>query len=340
MTAATAHPLRAMLWRIVSDRFLLGILGAIGIAVLLPDLGRSGGWLALDHVGDAGIALIFFLHGLNLSPASLKAGALRWPVHCTVQTMTFLVFPLLYLALRPLLGGIFPEALVLGFCYLCVLPSTISSSVAMTSLARGNVPAAIFNASLSSLLGIVLTPLWVGLLAQSGGHTLEFGPAVLGIAKMLLLPMVVGQLLRPWLGGWAKRNKSWLSTLDRTVILCLVLTAFSDSIEAGVWHSTGPGTLVAAALVVLGLLAVVLFLGRIAARRLGFSREDEIVLVFCGSKKTLASGVPMAKLLFGAMPSLSLVVLPIMLYHQIQLIVCGFLASRYAEQAERANTAG
>ena len=224
-----------------------------------------------------------------------------------------------------------PAGLALGFCYLCALPFTISSSVAMTGLARGNVPAAIFNATLSSVLGIALTPLLVAALAHlGGGQGMDLGQAVLSIARLLLLPLLAGQLLRPLLHAWHQRYKRYTNLLDRWVILLLVYTAFCDSVASGLWRDHGLATLVTAMLGAALALLVVLTLSTWLARRVGFSVEDEITTVFCGSKKTLASGVPMAKLLFGAHPAIGLIVLPIMFYHQIQLLVCAVLANRYA----------
>lgn len=326
-SAITRH-----LSRLARDWFLLGMLLAVILATLFPELGKSGGTLRLELVTNLGIALVFFLHGVGISLANLKAGLLRWPVHVVVQLFTFALFPLLWYPFNLLFGHWLPSGLALGFLYLCVLPSTISSSVALTGAARGNVPAAIFNATLSSLLGIVLTPLLVSVMAHTQGQGIPLGPTILSIAKLLLLPLLLGQLLRPLLAGWFKRYQVITGKVDKVVILLLVYAAFCDSVAAGLWRDYGLGmigmTLAGAAL----LLAVVLTLSTWAARRLGFNTEDEITTVFCGSKKTLASGVPMAKLLFGAHPYLGLIVLPIMFYHQLQLFTCAILAERYARR--------
>lgn len=313
--------------------FLAGMIGAVVLATLAPGWGRSGGPLHGDQVADVGIAIVFFLHGLGISLTALRNGLSRWRVHVFVQLCTFAVFPLLWLAAYALVGRWLPQGLVFGFCYLCALPSTISSSVAMTAVAKGNVPAAIFNATLSSLLGIVLTPLLVAAFAGTDGEMLSFADAVLGIAKQLLLPLVLGQLLRPLLHAWHSRHKRWTNLADRWVILLLVYTAFCDSVVSGLWRDNGLDVLATALVGAALILGLVLALSTWAVRRLGFSLEDEITAVFCGSKKTMASGVPMAKLLFGAHPPLGLILLPIMLYHQLQLFVCSLLASRYAAKA-------
>jgi sodium/bile acid cotransporter 7 len=318
--------------RLARDWFLLGMLAAVLLASLFPAVGRTGGLIHAEKVTDFGIALVFFLHGVGISFTNLKAGMLRWPVHLTVQAFTFALFPLLYYPFNALFHEVVPPGLMLGFLYLCVLPSTISSSVALTAVARGNVPAAIFNATLSSLLGIGLTPLLVSLMAHSHGEGLPLLATVIGLTKLLLLPLVVGQLLRPWLAGWLKRYQTITGKVDKVVILLLVYAAFCDSVAAGLWTHYGIGVIAITLLGAALLLAVVLGLSTWAARRLGFNKEDEITTVFCGSKKTLASGVPMAKLLFGANPYLGLIVLPIMFYHQLQLFTCSMLAERYGRR--------
>lgn len=323
-----------VLQRLSRDWFLGGMIAAVVLAALFPGFGRSGGPMHADVVANVGIFLVFFLHGLGLSPERMKAGVTRWRLHLLVQGFTFGVFPLLWGALNALTGRWIPAELSLGFLYLCAVPSTISSSVAMTGIARGNVAGAIFNASLSSLLGVVLTPLLVGLLARTTGQALSWTDAVLKLAGLLVLPLVAGQLLRPLIGPVFARYQRYTHGFDRLVILVLVYASFCDSVEAGLFTQYGGGilavTLGGAALI----LAVVLTLSTFAARRARFDKEDEIAAVFCGSKKTLASGVPMARLLFGAHPSLGLIVLPLMFYHQLQLIVCSVLAERYAARPE------
>lgn len=308
------------------------MIGAVLLASWAPEWGKSGGRLHVDRAASAGIAVVFFLHGLGISLAHLKDGLSRWKVHVFVQLCTFAVFPLLWTAADSVVGGWLPKGLALGFCYLCALPSTISSSVAMTGLARGNVPAAIFNATLSSILGVVLTPLLVAAFAGGGGPWLSFAESVLSIARLLLLPLALGQLLRPLLQQWHERYRRYTNLLDRWVILMLVYSAFCDSVASGLWRDNGIGMLALAFFGAGLILLVVLALSTWLVRRLAFPVEDEIAAVFCGSKKTMASGVPMAKLLFGAHPSLGLILLPIMLYHQLQLFVCSILASRYAQR--------
>jgi sodium/bile acid cotransporter 7 len=317
------------------DWFLMGMVIAVVLAYLFPDPGAEGGFLHPELLTKAGVALIFFLNGLSLSFEALKAGTLRWPVHLVVQAGTFLLFPVLgFLFLALPLPGI-SDDLKLGFFYLCALPSTVSSSVAMTAAARGSVPVAVFNASLSSLIGVVLTPLWVSLAMKSGSHqALPFGKVILDLVEWLVLPLVIGQLCRPKLGDWAARNKKRIQTVDRLTILLLVYTSFCDSMKWGVWSKQGSLTLVVS-LLGSGFLFVVVFAVMSAVcDALKFPIPDRIAAIFCGSKKSLASGVPMARLIFGSDPRLSLILLPIMLYHPLQLLICSVLASRWAERKE------
>ena len=332
-SSPSLRPRRAATGKV--DVFLVGMIAAVGVASLAPQIGRSGGWLHLDQACDVGIFLIFFLHGMGLSTESLLSGASRWRLHLLVQLCTYAFFPLWWWALDAAFGQWVPPDLRLGFFYLAVLPSTVSSSVAMTALAKGDVAAAVLNASLSTLLGVVLTPLLASLMFHTGvdGGAMPLGETMLKVARMLLLPFVLGQVARRFVGEWFKRIKPVTQWVDRGVILMLVWCSFSDAVADGLWARHGLGLL---ALVLAGaalFLFPMLAFSRWLARRLGFAVEDEIVAVFCGSKKTLASGVPMARLLFSGNPVLGTVVLPIMFYHQLQLFVCAVLARRYAARA-------
>ncbi|MFZ9682107.1 MAG: bile acid:sodium symporter family protein [Cephaloticoccus sp.] len=318
--------------RFLPDWFLTGMGLALVLAWIFPGPGAAGGWLYPEVTVKAGVALIFLLHGLLLSFAALRAGTMRWPVHLVLQGCTFLFFPVVGLLLWPLLRGVLPPGLQLGVFFLCALPSTVSSSVAMTAAARGNVAVAVFNATLSSVIGVVLTPLWVSVVAATTGQSLPLGDVILDLVCWMILPLAAGQLLRPWLGAWAQRHKPKVNLVDRLVILLLVYTSFCESVRQRVW--AGQSGL---ALLLVAVLALVLFVAawrvmRWTCRRAGFAVEDEIAAVFCGSKKTLAAGVPMAQLIFGANPALGLILVPIMIYHPLQLVICSVLAGRWARR--------
>jgi len=320
--------------KIKLDWFLGGMIVAVALAWLIPDPGAHGGILHPEIVNKVGVALIFFLHGVALSFGALKAGTLRWKLHLVVQLCTFLLFPLLGLGLFWLGGDWMLPGLKMGLFYLCALPSTVSSSVAMTAAARGNVPAAVFNATLSSLLGVFLTPLWVSLLLKSGGGSIPLGKVILDLVIWLILPLILGQICRPVLGAWIGRHKKGIHVVDRVTILVLVYTSFCDSMKAGVWSGQGLGTVAVTIVASTMVFFVVMAAVKAACNALGFKAEDRIAAIFCGSKKTLASGVPMAQLIFVNHPALSLILLPIMIYHPLQLVICGVLAGRWSHRVD------
>ena len=316
--------------RLRIDPFIAAILGAVALACLLPASG-----VVADGFGVAtnvAVGLLFFLYGARLSTREALDGLRHWRLHAVVLAATFVLFPLLGLALVRL-PFLTPE-LVAGVLFLCVLPSTVQSSIAFTSIARGNVAAAVCSASLSNLAGIVFTPLLVALLLSGSGAGVD-GPAVLGIVLQLLAPFVAGQLARRWIGEWLTRNAAPLKVFDRGSILLVVYTAFSEGMTEGIWQRLDLGHLAALVAVCCVLLGVVLLATGFGARALGFAAGDRITILFCGSKKSLASGLPMATVLFGH-AQVGLIVLPLMMFHQLQLIVCATLARRYAaEPAQR-----
>ena len=318
--------------RRIPDNFTLALLATVLLASLLP--AREGTARAFDLITDAAIALLFFLHGAKLPRQSIVQGLTHWRLHLTVLASTFVLFPLLGLALHPLGDAMLTPELSLGLLFVCLLPSTVQSSIAFTAIAGGNVPAAVVSASTSNLLGIVLTPLLVGLLLESRGGGVSWH-GVLDIVLLLLLPFAIGHLARRWIGGFVDRHKPLLGITDQATILLVVYTAFSTAVVEGLWRDTPVSSLLATLAACALLLAVVMPTVTWAARRLGFSREDEIAIVFCGSKKSMASGIPMAKILFaGQLGGLGALVLPLMIFHQLQLMVCAVVARRYATRGD------
>lgn len=315
--------------------FLVGMVVVIILATMSANLGRSGGLLHLDKLTGIGVAIVFFLHGLGLSPSAIKAGISNWRMHIYIQLATFLAYPLLWVIFGDLLLSYMPASLAFGFCYLFVLPSTISSSVAMTSVGKGNVPGAIFNASLSSILGILITPLLIQLFMGFEGAELDLLASIISIAKLLLVPMILGQLVRPFLLSFAQKHKSVVNKVDKYVILLIVYHAFCDSVANGIWHTFSIEMLITSILLCSVILVAMVHLIQWGARRCQFELADEVTAVFCGSKKTLAAGIPMATVIFGTDPALGMILLPIMLYHPIQIFYCAILANRYAIQSEQ-----
>ncbi len=315
--------------RLRIDPFIAAILGAVALACALPASGAVAGGFGLAT--NIAVGLLFFLYGARLSTREALDGLRHWRLHAVVLAATFVLFPLLGLGLIRL-PFLTPD-LAVGVLFLCVLPSTVQSSIAFTSIARGNVAAAVCSASLSNLAGIVLTPLLVAVLLSGSGAGVN-GSAVLGIVLQLLAPFVAGQLARRWIGGWVTRNSAPLKVFDRGSILLVVYTAFSEGMTAGIWHRLDLGQLAGLVAVCCVLLGVVLLATGFGAQSLGFAAADRITIVFCGSKKSLASGLPMATVLFGH-SRVGLIVLPLMLFHQLQLIVCATLARRYAAEPVR-----
>jgi sodium/bile acid cotransporter 7 len=316
------------------DGFTAALLGTVVLASFVPVTGAIAA--ALDLAVKAAVMALFFLHGARLSRRAVLGGIAHWRLHVTVLASTFVMFPLLGLLLGPLADRALDPALYLGLLFLCCLPSTVQSSIAFTSIARGNVPAAVVSASLSNILSIVLTPVLAGLmLARSGAITADaFG----SIATLLLLPFLAGHMLRPWIGDWVAANRAMLSVVDRGSILLMVYAAFSKAVIGGLWQRLSTGELAGLVIACCVLLALVLLLATQLARRAGFGREDEITIVFCGSKKSLVSGVPMANVLFPGAEA-GVIVLPLMVFHQVQLLVCAWLAQRYARQGAAARAA-
>ncbi|MEU3862256.1 bile acid:sodium symporter family protein [Streptomyces sp. NPDC028722] len=310
------------------DPYIVLLLGTVGLAALFPAVGTGAD--VASGASTAAIAFLFFLYGARLSTREALAGLTHWRFHLTVLACTFVIFPVFGLAARGLVPAVLTQPLYQGLLFLTLVPSTIQSSIAFTSIARGNVPAAICAGSFSSLAGIVLTPLLVaGLLGGEAGFSAD---SLVKIVGQLLVPFLAGQLLRRWIGDFVARHKRVLGLVDRGSILLVVYTAFSEGVNQGVWHQVSAVRLAGLLAVEAVLLAVMLALTWYGGRALGFGREDRIALQFAGSKKSLASGLPMASVLFGAHASLA--VLPLMLFHQMQLMVCAVIAKRRARDPQ------
>jgi len=321
-----------------ANGFLLGLVAAVLLGFLLPGPGSREGFLHPGVLNNVGIALILFLQGLSLAVEKIKSGAANWRLHLIIQAFTFLVFPLVGLvfdAALPLVWPDVPGSIRDGFLYLCVLPSTISTSVVLTAAARGNTTGALFNAALSNLVGVVLTPVLVHLLMRHGGgaSSSAFAPLLLKITLLTLLPFALGMLLRPSLKAWVDARKAWSARLSNGIILFIVYTAFCDSVEQDIWHRHGLLLALPTLAAVVVLFAFISLLVHYTCRALKLDREDSIAAYFCSVKKTLAMGVPLAALIFGERADLSLILLPIMFYHPLQLLVNGFFASRWARKA-------
>jgi len=314
------------------DPMMVKLIITVLLASFLP---ARGDFVVFFHwLTTAAIALLFFMHGAKLSRDKIIAGSSHWRLHLWVMFSTFVLFPgigLLFAWWHPLKVG---DDIYTGFMYMCILPATVQSAIALTSLAGGNVAAAICSASASSLLGVFISPLLVSLVMDihsdgAGGNFEQIGSIML----QLLLPFVIGHLSRRWIAAWVEKHRSLIGKIDQTSILLVVYTAFSEAVVNGIWNSVGITTLLFILVGCIGILFVVLVINLLAARLFGFSRADEITILFCGSKKSLANGVPMANILFPA-SAVGIIVLPLMIFHQVQLMVCSMIAQHYKKKGE------
>lgn len=320
--------------RIAIDPYVVLLMATVAVASLLPCRGQ--GAIVFGLLTDIAIVLLFFLHGAKLSREEIRAGVGHWRLHIVVLMATFLLFPLLGLMFSKLAVALGMAGIAPGMLYLTLLPSTVQSSIAFTALAGGNVAAAVCSASLSNVLGIFLTPGLVALFMDGAGIGAGVsGQAVQKIVAQLLLPFVIGHLCRPLVIGIIQRHKPLVTTVDRGSILLVVYTAFSAAVVEGLWRRIGLDELAFAFVGSCVILGLVMTTTLFAARRLGFSRADEIVILFCGSKKSLASGVPMAGAIFPA-AAVGSIILPLMIFHQIQLVVCAIVAAAYRRSAPAA----
>ncbi|MBZ6078983.1 bile acid:sodium symporter family protein [Microvirga puerhi] len=323
------------LLRFRPDVLITALIAAAIIATFLPASGRAAEWLNIFTQGS--VAFIFFLHGARLLPRVVMNGFANWRLHLTILACSFVLFPLLALPLRGLVPEWLPSDLYVGFVFLCILPSTIQSSISFTSIAGGNVPAAVCAASASNMLGVVATPaLAMIILGKQGGINAH---AIESIMMQLLAPFALGQVLQRWIGNAIRSQPKLVGFAERISIVAVAYLAFSNAIVGGVWKQVDANNLVVMLLLVVILLAFVLVATHLISRLLGFNRENEIALVFCGSKKSMGSGLPMANIIFAGQ-TIGLIVLPMMIYHQIQLIVCAILARAFATESANKGISG
>ncbi|HEY5748442.1 MAG TPA: bile acid:sodium symporter family protein [Chryseolinea sp.] len=328
---------KTLLNKVGLDGFLLALLSLILLAYLWPGPGLVTGPASLGSLANYGLSAVFFFYGLRLSPKELRDGLSNWRLHLLVQAATFVLFPLLLLAVKPLVPQQ-ADLLWLGTFYLAALPSTVSSSVVMVSMARGNIPAAIFNASISSLLGVFITPLWMALFLSADVSGMDTSGIIFKLALQVLAPVLVGISLHSYFGGWALKYKKQLRYFDQSVILTIVYTSFCHSFAGHVFDQ-----LSAMQIILLGALLALLFFTAYfilsaVARLAGLQREERVTLLFCGSKKSIVHGTVMSKVLFQQSAAAGIMLLPIMMYHALQLIFVSLIAQRMARAVEAAPT--
>ena len=319
------------------DGYMVLLLVMLGLGLLLP--AKDTAAVVLHHATYWGVALLFFLYGAKLDPRAIKAGLLNWKLQGASFAATYALFPVFGLLFAALFGSLLGPNITLGILFLSALPSTVQSSVAFTGLAGGNIGGAICAASLSNMIGVVLTPILVAMMLNHGDGGVNVD-AMLKIGLQILLPFVVGQILRPWIGQFVARHKSWTMVVDRGAILLIVYSAFSAGTVSGLWATISTQNLLILLGVVLVFLAVVMVAMVLLSRMIGLDYPDRAVIFYCGSTKSMASGLPIAASLFPA-AAVGAIVLPIMIYHMLQLLVCAFVAQRAADRisAEQAQQA-
>lgn len=314
------------------DIFIVLLLVMILLAWVIPGLGVTEEWYSLDNLSDIGISLIFFFYGLKLSPSQVMQGLNNYKLHFVVQFSTFILFPILVISALPFINTEEGHMLWLAVFFLAALPSTVSSSVVMVSMAKGNVPGSIFNASISGLIGIIATPLWMGLFMEGDSQGFDFADSLVSLMIKILLPVILGLMLHKYLGKIAVNNSKLLAWFDKSVILAIVYKSFSESFESGLFDSIGMVDFGILVLVVVALFVLVYQIVNRLAVQLKFNREDRITAIFNGSKKSLVHGTVMSKVLFGNMASQGIFIVPIMIYHALQLIVISFIAQKMRKE--------
>lgn len=323
-----------MLKLLALDRFTILLFVMVILASVLPVSGQAADVFAV--ITTVAIAILFFLHGAKLSREAVIQGFMHWQLHALVFTFTFALFPILGLLAKPVLVPMLGQELYWGFLFMCFLPSTVQSSIAFTSVAKGNVASAVCSASFSNLIGMFITPILVGVfILGRSEHGFDPTHSIIQITLLLLVPFILGQLLRPYVYPYMLKLPKLVKVFDQGSILMVVYGAFSGAVVAGLWHQVSGMTLLLLIVACSVLLTIVMWLAWVVPQWMGFAREDQIAAFFCSSKKTLASGVPMAQILFIGQP-LGMIVLPIMIFHQIQLMVCGVIANALEKRADLA----
>lgn len=315
-----------MLARLIPDKFILLLLATVGLATLLPAHGQ--GLAIVSVISNVAIFSLFFFHGLRLAHEAVWAGLRHWRLQLSVLAFVFGWIPVLGLAVSVMVPGLLSPPLWLGVLFLCALPSTVQSAIAYSSVAGGNVAASVIAAAMSNLAGVVLTPLVFAALAHVGGAAIDLS-TIGRIASLLLLPFVLGQIARHWLAAWAERNRGWIGRLDKLTIIITVYVAFSAAVTDGLWGRLDGAEMLRLLGIVTLLLAVAMGSAWVVGGALGLARQDRITLLFSGAHKSLATGAPMARILFPAAQA-GMIVIPLMIYHQLQLTVSAWIAARLA----------
>lgn len=314
--------------------FFFGLIFMVFLAWLLPFYGTTESPFPLSAITKYGVGIIFFFYGLRLSPEKLRTGLSNWKLHLLIQSTTFILFPAFVLLFSFLLDDSEFKLFWLGSFYLAALPSTVSSSVVLVSIAGGNLPAAIFNASISSIIGIFVTPLWMSFFIEQTGGSAELTDVIIKLCLQVLAPVILGLLLHSKIGSFAERYKKWLRYFDQSIILLIVYTAFCESFYGDMFSDHSLSEIFLLGLVMFMFFLFMFCLMYMLSSFLKFNREDRITILFCGSKKSLVQGAVMGRVLFPNPVTFGIILLPLMLYHALQLIAGSIIAERMARQSK------
>lgn len=328
-----------MLDNLKIDPLVIAIIISVGLAYFFPQLGASTSAVPLNTITEIGVGLIFFFYGLGLSNDALKNGLTHWKLHLSVQSSTFILYPLIVLLFYPFIQETSYEIIWLSFFFMASLPSTVSSSVILVSMAKGNLSAAIFNASISGLLGILLTPLWLSPFIQNTTGSIDFSTIYIKLISEIVIPLILGLFLRRFLGKYARQYNTSLKYYNKFIILLIIYKSFVHSFEDQIFNKLGLGEMTLIVCLVLILFFSVFYLTGWIAKKLQFKREDQIVTQYCGSKKSLVHGAVYSDALFGQASISGLILLPLMFHHAFQLLIVSTFAHKEAKSKEKQNNA-
>ncbi|HLU86825.1 MAG TPA: bile acid:sodium symporter family protein [Taishania sp.] len=315
--------------KIPIDSFVLAIVLVVILAFVFPHIAS---WLPIDSIASYGVSLIFFFYGLKLSLEKIVSGLSNWKLHLLVQSSTFLLFPILIILAKPMFSLLHADLMWLSFFFLAALPSTVSSSVVMVSMAKGNIPAAIFNASISGLIGVVLTPLWMSLFLKQQGGEYDLSSVYFKLLVEILLPICLGLILQRFWGRYAQKYAKQLSLFDKAIILLIIYKSFVVSFQEKVFESVSVMQLVVVFVLILCLFYTVFYFVGFIAKRLKFTDEDIIVAQYCGTKKSLVHGTVFSKVLFPASSPHGLILLPLMIFHAMQIFVISLMVAKKGKE--------
>lgn len=331
ITRRILNPIRS----IGFDWFIIALLLMIFSAWLYPGPGMASGVFSLKSLAGLGISVIFFLYGLRLSLRQLLNCLANWRLHTIIQSVTFIAFPLIALSFN----GLFPEGqfhlLWLGIFFLASLPSTVSSAVVMVSIAGGNIPAAVFNASFSSIAGILITPLWMGLVIAGSTADFDMNPVLLKLSYQVLLPLFMGILLNRWFGLWAVNTRKYTTYFDQAVVLAIIYTSFSNSFSSGLFRGFGAEVIAVLIFTLVLLFTTINLFLYLLVKKAGLSKADLVTALFCGSTKSLMHGSVMARVMFGSAGLGGIILLPVLIYHALQLTATGIMARWFSVKSDQ-----